>query len=104
MLDQLRERSQERIEQSPEFEELQETIARYLEFKERKSVTLNEEVFLAERAEWEALRHIDEALEEEEEEPDVVPVVVRDYYFEEVLDITVDYVRSLNGHRVARLN
>jgi hypothetical protein len=84
---------------SDEFRKVQQRIEKYKAQKARKSISLNEEKYLAERA----------ALDDEEEkikkdidggDPDD-PVVERDYYFNEVLDITQDYVQLLTSGRIA---
>jgi carboxyl-terminal processing protease len=90
MLEQLRSRSQERCVKSEDFAKLQKRINRYLEQKERKAVTINEAKFLAERAEVNADKELEKALEEENDP--ARPVVKRDYYFNEALAVTVDYV------------
>ena len=101
LIGQLRTLSVRRQEHSKHFQKANQRIEKYLEHKKRTTIPLNEEQFLAQRAEFD---------EEEEKEkpsydhPESDLPIERDYYFEEVLDITVDYVRSLNGHHVARLN
>ncbi|HTQ38930.1 MAG TPA: carboxy terminal-processing peptidase [Pirellulales bacterium] len=91
LLDQLRARSAERIQGSEDFQKLDKKIKNYVVQKDRKTVPLNEEKFLAERA----------ALNTEEEEEKQLeqmddpnrPVVKRDFYFNEVLAITLDYLQ-----------
>ena len=101
LIGQLRTLSVGRQADSEEFQKAIQRIEKYLEHKKRTTIPLNEEEFLAQRAEFDE--------DEDKEKPTFnqsetdVPIE-RDYYFEEVLDITVDYVRNLNGHRVARLN
>ncbi|MBL9125555.1 MAG: carboxy terminal-processing peptidase [Planctomycetaceae bacterium] len=90
MLNQLRDLSKRRIEQSPDFQKVQEKIAKYEQQKRRKTVDLNEEKFLAERKELNAEKEEEKQYEEMQKDH---PVVVRDFYFNEALNITADYLR-----------
>ena len=74
---------------------MEQNITRYNEQKKRKRVSLNLTKFMAERAELNAER-------EEEKELDELnnpnrPVFKRDYYSDEVLKVTQDYVRLLQA-------
>ena len=69
------------------------------EQKAKDYVTLNEEKFFAERAEFDAEKE-DEAKIKEQVETER-PVFRRNYYNDEVLNIAVDYVNLLNGPQVA---
>ena len=88
---------------SEDFQRLNRNIRRYRDQKDRKTVTLNEQSFLAQRRELDA---------EKEEEKEIMdrndfqerPVVRRDFYFNEVLDITVDYASMLGEQRLAKLD
>jgi carboxyl-terminal processing protease len=99
MVSQLRDLSQHRVAKSKDFDRVHKNIKRYLAQKDRTEVTLNEVKFLAERAE-----HNAEKAEEDEfkdlNDPDR-PVVRRDYYFNEVLAVTLDYVGFLKKHMLA---
>ncbi|MDO4550428.1 MAG: carboxy terminal-processing peptidase [Planctomycetia bacterium] len=86
----LSENSQKRIAESEDFQKLSKRIDIYCEMKERKSVTLNAEKFLAERSGM-----IDE--EEKKLEERIVRSaneITRDYYMDEILNITQDYMRA----------
>jgi carboxyl-terminal processing protease len=90
MVEELRARSKQRVTASPDFQKAMKTIERYKQQKERKRVSLNESKFLAERAELNAEK-------EEENQFDQLddpnrPVVKRDYYFNEALAVTLDYL------------
>lgn len=89
-----------RRESSEEFAKLQKNIERYKEQKSKKSVTLNETEFFAERAELDAAKEEEKLFEEQSQAND--EVVKRDFYFNEVLKIAEDYVRELAQNRVAR--
>jgi carboxyl-terminal processing protease len=100
LIQQLTTRSQVRVGDCSEFAKLQRNIERYLEQKARKSVTLNEEKFFAERAELDADKEEQKQLEEQIDTAD--EVVTRDFYFNEVLAITHDYIRLLQQQRLAQ--
>ena len=99
----LRSKSAERLKKSEEFQKLLETINRYVEQKKRVSVTLNEEEFLKERAEWNADKEQEKELKNQFEMDR--PVFERDnYYNAEVMAITLDYVRHLRKNDLAQVN
>ncbi len=83
LVKQLSERSAKRISESEDFQKLNKKIEHYVEQKERKSVPLNQEKFLAERAELNTEKE-EEKQYEQLEDPNR-PVVKRDFYFNEVL-------------------
>jgi carboxyl-terminal processing protease len=101
MVAQLRQRSEQRRAATEDFQKLEQRIAKYKAQKERKSISLQEEKFFAER----------EALEDEEEKlreglvddggDEDDPIFERNYYNNETLDITLDYVKLLSGGRLA---
>jgi carboxyl-terminal processing protease len=99
LIESLRERSQGRISQSDYFGKASRQIARYNELKDRKTVTLNKEKFLAERKELDAEKE-QEDLFDNMTDP-TRPVFEMDGYGEEALDITVDYLDLLGANRVA---
>jgi carboxyl-terminal processing protease len=99
LIEGLRQRSQQRIAQSEYFAKASRQIARYNELKDRKTVTLNKEEFLAERKELDAEKE-QEDLFDSMTDP-TRPVYEMDGYGEEALDITVDYLDLLGGNRVA---
>lgn len=92
-------RSNQRREMSEDFQKVNKNIQRYLEQKQRKAVSLKEDVFLAERAELNANEEEEKQLEELNN-PNR-PVVKRDYYFNEAVAITRDYVDLLSKSRIA---
>lgn len=99
MIDALRQRSQQRISQSEYFAKAQRQISRYEELKERKTVTLNRDKFLAERKELDTEKE-QEAMFDNMTSP-TRPVYEKDGYGMEALDITVDYLDLLGGNRIA---
>jgi carboxyl-terminal processing protease len=99
IIQQLNTRSQARVADCGEFARLLRNIDRYLEQKARKRVSLNEEQFFAERAELDADKEDRKQLEEQNDTDD--EVLKRDFYVNEVLAITHDYVRLLQQERLA---
>ncbi|MBX7167213.1 MAG: carboxy terminal-processing peptidase [Pirellulales bacterium] len=91
LVKQLKGLSGQRTQQSKEFQREEHKIERYLAQKERKAVTLNEEKFLAERKEFNAEEAEEDQLEAAEN-PDST-TIKRDYYLDEAMAITCDYVR-----------
>ncbi|MHB1033478.1 MAG: carboxy terminal-processing peptidase [Pirellulales bacterium] len=91
ILVQLRNASAQRCGQSKDFQKVMKDIARYRIQKDRKKITLNEVKFMAERAELNADKEQDKKIEELNSTNR--PVVERDFYFNEVLAITSDYLR-----------
>lgn len=88
---QLREKSQQRIAQSEDFQKLIKKIDFYRQQKDRKGVTLNAKRFLAERADM--LEEEEENLENQELQG--ANEIKRDFYLDEVINITLDYVSVL---------
>lgn len=95
IVDELRTRSARRVQQSDDFQKVEKKIARYKQLKEQKSVSLNEATFMAERADFNSDKEEEKQLEQLEESNR--PVVKRDYYFNEALAVTLDYVQMLRG-------
>lgn len=94
----LRDSSQKRMAQSPDFTKLQKKIERYTEQKQQKQIPLSESKFLARRAELDAEKEEDEHLEDNANEKEVVK---RDFYFNEALAVTLDYLRLMGKDKVA---
>jgi carboxyl-terminal processing protease len=99
IVDGLRQRSQDRIARSEYFAKANREISRYAEIKEKKTVTLNREKYLKERAEMDADKE-QEKLFDGMTDPKR-PVYEMNGYGEEALDITVDYLDLLGGNRIA---
>lgn len=100
LVERLAERSSERIGQDEDFAKVQKKIQQYLEVKGRKEVSLNESVRRAEIAEQEKLEEEamtgeeekveeGEAADAEEKKDEVFP---ENFYNDEILEITVDYL------------
>ncbi|MCZ6632686.1 MAG: carboxy terminal-processing peptidase [bacterium] len=94
MLNRLRNQSEIRQQASDDFSELGRRIQAYRAQKELKQISLQESDFLARRAELEAAKEADEELEEAVDSAD--KKVERDFYLNEVLAITLNYIQELN--------
>lgn len=92
--DQLRKLSKQRVNDSEDFRKVLRNIARYNKQKKKKSVTLNEEKFMKERAELNADKETEKVLEKQLDTDN--GHIERDYYLDEVLAVAVDY---MNLHR-----
>lgn len=92
--DQLSARSATRCQASEDFQKVLKTIQRYQQQKAKKTVTLNEQKFLAERAELnieeEEKKKIEENIEPKAE-------IQRDFYLDEAMAITTDYLELLRS-------
>lgn len=99
IVDGLRQRSAGRVSKSDYFTRESRRIDRYEEQKDRKSVTLNKDAFLAERKELNADKE-EEEIYDNLADPDR-PVYEMDGYGKEALDVTVDYLDLLGSNRVA---
>jgi carboxyl-terminal processing protease len=83
--------SAERVKSSEDFQRDLRDIARYKEHKDRKYVTLNEEEFLKEREELNADKEERERMEELADPGG--NGIERNYYLDEAIAITLDYLR-----------
>jgi len=99
VIQQLQQRSAERCESTEFFVKERKKIKRYLEQKERATVTLNKEAFLAERAEGNSDKDQEEIVDKMQD--DDRPVFPFTPYNKEVLAIAFDYLELLGRNRVA---
>ncbi len=98
----LQQASSQRVAQDARFQQVQKDITRYLERKNRKTVSLNEETLVKEREEDKAADEL--AKQEEEAEmgtPKDKPVFAKSEYNDEVLRIAADYTRLLRSATTA---
>lgn len=96
MVSQLAKASQERVSKDAKFAEINQAIARYLEIKNRKTVSLNEEQMRAERdANSEKIEDAETALQEPEPGKEEGEIFESNFYNNEVLQIAVDYLEAL---------
>jgi len=97
----LRAESTKRIKQSDKFARLMKRIDVYREQKGRKTVTLNEKEFMAEREELNSLKEDEKELEKQANSANEIR---RDFYLDEVMAIAGDYVRELKQKKLANVN
>ncbi len=96
-LEKLRQRSEERRQASEDFVKRQKDIGLYIDQKDKKSLSLSEEKFFARRKELNADKE-DEKMMEKQANPGEIK---RDFFMEEILSITVDYMEDLASGGVA---
>ena len=87
----LNERSQKRVNESEDFTKRKRQIKNYVEQKALKKVSLNQEEFMARRKELSAEKEDRKTFEEQVNKK----TIERDYYMDEVLKITDDYISLL---------
>lgn len=97
----LKTNSSARRSESEDFAKLARNIERYKEQKDKKSVSLNEKEFFARRAELDADKEDEKQLEDPTNKSKD-EVVKRDFYVNEVLTITAEYVSALQNSKVAK--
>ena len=96
MVQDLKACSVKRCAENKDFVKLAKKIDRFNQQKNRKSISLNEKIFLAERAELNADREEEKEIEEMND-PNR-PVFDKDnFYSQEVMSVTVDYLRALQN-------
>jgi carboxyl-terminal processing protease len=91
--------TQSRQHTSDDFTKLAKNIDRYEDFKKKKEYPLSEEKFLARRAELDSEKEEEKATAEAKDDKLLFP---RDYYDNETVNLTLDYVRLLNKEKVAK--
>jgi carboxyl-terminal processing protease len=100
LCDQLRKLSEQRVQKSEKFQKVVRNIARYKEQKAKKYITLNETKFLKERSEMNADKEEEKAID------NILAggVIKRDYYLDEAMAITADYlnIENLAGTQKSR--
>ncbi len=99
MLKRLQDSSMSRVADSDKFSKKQEEIKAYVEQKNRKSATLNEEKYLARREKLNAEKEDQKLIEKQVNGSS--KEIERDYYLDEVLKITADYLKMLPNKKVA---
>jgi carboxyl-terminal processing protease len=99
IVDNLRQRSQNRVNTSKYFAKVAKEIAKYKEIKAKKTVTLNKEKFLKEREELDNDKE-QEKMFDQMTDPSR-PVYDMNDYGKEALDVAVDYLDLLGGNRSA---
>jgi carboxyl-terminal processing protease len=101
LVKQLRALSADRVKKSSDFAKVDANIESYLKRKDRKKISLNRDKFLAEQADSD----VDKEEEKEFDDSNAKrPVVKRDFYIDEVLAITGDYIRMSRVKTLATTN
>jgi carboxyl-terminal processing protease len=95
-IEMLRKRSAERVAEEKKFQELADDIARYQKRKDEKTISLVESEF---ERQWNEGKAAEKEEEErlEKSEFSKRPVVERNYYFDEAMNVVVDYLQALAG-------
>ena len=91
--------SKKRTDANAEFTKDRDAIRKFLERKKRKTVSLNESVL---RKEIEESQQDDDADKTDEKPPKTPPVFRDEHYENEVLQITLDYIRQLKQANLVR--
>ncbi len=99
IVQELRTQSDQRIQTSKAFSKAFKRIELYRKQKARKSVTLNEKKFLAERAEMNAQKEDEKEIEKQANGESTIQ---RDYYLDEVFSILEDYIGVLDQSKIAK--
>ena len=95
MLKSLRDNSNQRVAEDEDFRKVVKDIAQYQKRKNEKTVSLIETEL---SRQWNEGKSADDEEKKLEESIDPKrPVVKRDFYFKEVMNVTVDYLSSLAG-------
>jgi carboxyl-terminal processing protease len=92
IVNQLKRLSAERCSSSEKFKKVERNITHYKEQIAKKTITLNEAKFLKDRAEMNADKEEEKAIEKLSENPSGIE---RDFYMDEVLNIVTDYINKM---------
>ncbi len=98
VIEALKAKSVERVAESEDFQRVASQIEKYIEQKEAKKISLNREKFNARTKEFDNEKANKDLIDEQMNSGDIV----RDYYMEEVLSITSDYVKALKDKLAQR--
>lgn len=99
VVEELKANSAARRAKSEDFSKLLKNIDRYVEQKAKKKITLNEEKYFAQRSELDAEKEEEKQFEEQNNGSG--EIVKKDYYFKEILAITLDYAKQLKDRKLA---
>jgi carboxyl-terminal processing protease len=92
----LRQQSQARVAENEDFRKLAASIGRYERRKKEKTLSLVEAEFERQWNEGKAAEDEEKKLEEMESHKR--PIVKRDFYFDEAMNVAVDYLQALAGN------
>lgn len=102
LVNSLRASSQQRVAADEEFIELMRRIGLYVEQKDLKTISLNEDKFMQRRAEMKAQK--DEQEKEVESQLGSEEIFHDTFYNQEVLNIAQQYIEGLRAQNLARAN
>lgn len=92
-----------RVQNDPDFQKTKTAIDRYVARKNRKTISLNEQVLRQEEEELEReKKEEEETMKMASGNSDSKDIFANDAYNKELLNITLDYTELLNGRRTAR--
>jgi carboxyl-terminal processing protease len=95
LLSTLRDRSGQRVAASTDFDKVARDIAQYQRRKSEKQISLQEDEFARQWNEGKAAEDEEKKLEEQTDPQR--PIVKRDYYFAEAMNVVADYLAALSG-------
>ncbi|MGC1273754.1 MAG: carboxy terminal-processing peptidase [Planctomycetaceae bacterium] len=101
ILSTLRQQSAGRVAKNEEFQKLNGQIVKFLDRKEDKTISLNEAERRAEQEEVKQQSEIEEKIAEEEAAGPDKPIFPENFYNDEVLQITADYLEQVKGAKTA---
>lgn len=101
IVEELKTKVDQRLDHSHSFAKALKRIELYRKQKARKSVTLNEKKFMAERAEMNAQKEDEKQIEKQASGESTIQ---RDYYLNEVFDILDDYITILDQSKIAKMS
>jgi len=103
MVSKLNDASKERISNDEEFARIERLIARYVDRKNDKTVSLNESVLRAEAEELkQEQKEQEEAVQQANGAADDDDIFADDFYNRELINITVDYLDLIRGVQTVR--
>lgn len=97
----LKRNSQTRVAADPDFQKAKGEIEKFIERKNRKTISLNEETLKKERESEKAQEKEEEKLKDPSEKTGEQPIFPEGAYNNEVLRITTDYTAALRGMKTA---
>ena len=96
----LRQQSTKRRAKSSDFTKLEANIAKYKEQRKEETITLNEKEFFQQRESFDADQEDKKRLlEQSKADGKIFPLT---FYNKEVLAVTIDYLKGLGDHKVAK--
>ena len=101
LIKQLQQKSKARTQANEEFQKIEKNIAKFKVRKERKKISLNEEILRAERAEDKDDKDEKDKKKDEKKKKKEDDIFPKSAYNDEVLSVTIDYVNLLKQQKTA---